>query len=60
MQHGPRGPPRGQMQGFRRDFPPNEDPAWEKAVRSIFGTFFSRRNSVATHFYGSRVICKRP
>ncbi|CAI8033909.1 Cleavage stimulation factor subunit 2 [Geodia barretti] len=36
MQHGPRGPPRGQMQGFRRDFPPNEDPAWEKAVRSIF------------------------
>ena len=40
MQHGPRGPPRGQMQGFRRDFPPNEDPAWEKAVRSIFGTFF--------------------
>ena len=37
MQHGPRGPPRGPMQ-FKRDFPPMEDPAREKAVRSIFGT----------------------
>ena len=37
MQHGPRGPPRGPMQ-FKREFPPMEDPAREKAVRSIFGT----------------------
>ena len=36
MQHGPRGPPRMQ---FRRDFPPTEDPAREKAVRSIFGNY---------------------
>ena len=47
MQHGPRaGPPRTlppmdeRLPAFRaRDPPPMEDPAREKAMRSIFGTF---------------------
>ena len=39
MQHGPRdGPLRGPMgMPFHRDHPPVEDPARQKAIRSIFG-----------------------
>ena len=42
MQHGPRGGARGQMgprMPFPRGHPPMEDPAREKAIRSIFGNW---------------------